>query len=180
MAFTDGADATGPSIDGTAGNDAGAAPSGPGPGAGGQPPGAPPAGGGPILASLARRMKGPQVSAPGPGDHASSMTMVTNALGMLNAAIPGLPTGSPIYKDVLKAAQSLSRHIGQTTPTAGVQATQLQDLLKNIVKNAMLQRIMGQQKQVPGQSGGDQPSAPSPIPGAAAQAPMPSTPLPGA
>lgn len=180
MAFTDGADATGPSIDGGAGNDGGMAPSGPGPGAGGQPPGAPPAGGGPILASLARRMKGPQTSAPGPGDHASSMTMVTNALGMLQQALPGLPPGSPIHKDTLKALTSLSRHVGQTTPTSGVQATQLQDLLRNVVKNALLQRVMGQAKQTPGQSGGDQPSAPSPIPGAAAQAPMPSTPLPGA
>lgn len=177
MAFTDGADAVGPNIDGTAGT--GQGPSGPGPGAGGQPGGAP-QGGGPILAALARRMQGPQVSAPGPGDNASSMTMVMNAIGMLNQAIPGLQPGSPIYKDVLKAAQALSRHAPQGTPTAGVQATQLQDLLRNIMKNAMLQRIMAQQRGQPGAGGGDQPAGPSPLPGAASQAPMPSTPLPGA
>lgn len=178
MAFTDGADATGPNIDSSAGG--GEAPSGAGPGPGGQPPGAPEPGGGPILAALARRAKGPQVSAPGPGDQASSMTMVMNAIGMLQSALPGLQPGSPIHKDVLKATQALSRHAAQSTPSGGVQANQLQDLLRNVVKNALLQRIMGQQKQVPGQAGGDQPSGPSPLPGAAAQAPMPSTPLPGA
>lgn len=178
MAFTDGADATGPNIDASAGG--GEAPSGPGPGA--QPP--QPAGGGPVLASIARRMQGPQVSAPGPGDQASAMTMVINALGMLQQALPGLQVGTPIHRDVLKGIQSISRHAPQSTPTAGVQATQLQDLLRNVVKNALLQRIMSQQRpQQPGGVGGggsDQPGGPSPLPGAAAQAPMPSTALPGA
>lgn len=179
MAFTDsaggGADDIGPNVDGTAQGP----PSGPGPGAQGGPPG----GGGPILASLARRMRGPQTSAPGPGDQASSMTMVMNAIGMLNQAIAGLNPATPIYQDVLKAAQRLSKHVPQSTPTSGVQATQLQDLLRNVVRNALLQRIMGQQSQKGGGQGGpnpDQPAGPSPLPGAAAQAPMPSTPLPGA
>jgi hypothetical protein len=177
MAFTDGADAVGPQIDSSAGG--GEGPSGPGPGAGGQPGGAPP-GGGPILASLAKRMQGPQTSAPGPGDQASAMTMVTTALGMLNQAIPGLQPGQPIYRDVLRAAQMLSKHAAQGGPGAGVQATQLQDLLRNVMKNALLSRIMGQQQQKPGGGSPDQPAGASPLPGASAQAPMPSTPLPGA
>jgi hypothetical protein len=171
MSMTDGADAVGPQIDSSSGG--GEAPSGPGPGAQGMPQG------GPIIAALARRMRGPQTSAPGPGDQASSITMVTNALGMLNQAIPGLQPGSPVYRDVLRAAQMLSKHAAQGAPGAGVQATQLQDLLRNVLKNSLLARVMSQQKQQPG--GGEAgPAGASPVPGASQQAPMPSTPLPGA
>jgi hypothetical protein len=170
--MADGADTIGPGLDTGEGGDA---PSGPGPAPQGMPPG-----GGPILNSIARRQQGPQVSAPGPGDTASSMTMIMQAIAMLQQALPGLPPGSPAHKDVLKAAQALSRHAPQGAPAAGVQQTQLQDLLKNVVKNALLQRIMANQGQPqPGQGGGG-PGGPSPMPGAAQQAPMPSTPLPGA
>lgn len=155
---------------------------------GGPPPtpeaggGGPPQGGGPILAALANRQRGPQVSAPGPGDQANSMTMLMQAIGLMQQALPGLQPGTPIQQDALKAVQRLSKHVPQGAPGAGVQRTQLEDLLRNIVKNALLQRIMGQQRQGQGgpPGGPDQPAGPSPLPGAAAQAPMPATPLPGA
>jgi hypothetical protein len=118
------------------------------------------------------------VSAPGPGDTAHSMTLIMQAVGMIQQALPGLPQGSPIHKDALSAATRLSRHANQGQPTAGVQQTQLQDLLRNVVRNALLQRIMGQSgNQGPPQAG---PSAPSPMGAASAAPPMPSTPLPGA
>lgn len=130
-----------------------------------------PQGGGPLLASLAGRQRGSQVSAPGPGDVASSMNMITTAIGMIQQALPGLQPGTPIQQDALKAVQRLSKHVPQGAPTVGVQKTNLEDLLRNLVKNALLQRIMGQRQQ---QGGGGQ------QPGAMPQAPMPSTPLPGA
>src|SRR5262245_7154811 len=142
--------------------------------AGGGAAGRPPQGGGPILAALSRRQTGPQVSAPGPGDQASSMTMVMNGLALIQQALPGLQPGSPVHRDALRALNSLSKHVGQGAATAGVQQTQLQDLLKNTVRNALLQKIMGQQAQQ--QGGGAVPGAPA---GAMPQAPMPSTPLPG-
>lgn len=172
--MADGADEIGPNIDATA---EGAAPSGPGPGA--VPGGAPP-GGGPILNALARGMRGPQVSAPGPGDQASSLTMLMQAMGMLQQALPGLQPGSPVHKDVLKAVQSLARHAPQGAPGGGVQQTQLQDLLKSVVKNALLQRIMSQQKPQNPSAAGAMPAGRSPLPAAMSPAPMPSTPLPGA
>ncbi|HEY2530269.1 MAG TPA: hypothetical protein VGJ20_20425 [Xanthobacteraceae bacterium] len=147
--------------------------------------GGPPQGGGPILAAIANRQRGPQPSAPGPGDQANSMTMLMQAIGLMQQALPGLQPGTPIQQDALKAVQRLSKHVPQGAPGAGVQRTQLEDLLRNIVKNALLQRIMGQQRQGQGQGSGapggaGQPAGPSPLPGAAAQAPMPATPLPGA
>src|SRR5215475_964559 len=153
-------------------------PPGPDPDAAGQgAAGGPPQRRGPILAALSRRQTGPQVSAPGPGDQASSITMVTNALALLQQALPGLMPGSPVHRDALRALNSLSRHVGQGGgTTAGVQQTQLHDLLRNTVRNALLQKIMGQQAGGP-QGGGPAPPMPG---GAPAQAPMPSTPLPGA
>lgn len=135
-----------------------------------------PQGGGPILASIANRQRGPQVSAPGPGDQASSMTMLMQAIGLMQSALAGLQPGTPIQQDALRAVQRLSRHVPQGAPAAGVQRTQLEDLLRNIVKNVLLQRIMGQRNQQGAPGGGGA----SPIPGAMPQAPMPSTPLPGA
>lgn len=135
-------------------------------------PGNAPPGGGPVLASLARRQQGPQPSAPGPGDQASSLTMIQNALGMMQQALAGLQPGTPVHRDVLRALQSLSRHMAQGQPTAGVQQTQLQDLLRNVMRNALLSRVMGQQQQGQQDQGGPA--------GAMPQAPMPSTPLPGA
>lgn len=137
----------------------GAAPSPPTPGGG--------PGGNPVLASLARQQQGPQPSAPGPGDQAASMSQVQTALGMLNSALPGL-LGTPIHQHVLRTVQLLSKHMAQGQPTAGVQQTQIQDLLRNVVKNSMLSKIMGQQQQGGGEGGAMSP------------APMPSTPLPGA
>ena len=78
----------------------------------------------------------------------------------------GLPPGSPLHRDALKAASSLSRHLPQGAPTQGVQLTGIKDLIRQIGQSGFLQNIM-QQRAGPG-------------PGAQQQAPMPSTPLPGA
>jgi hypothetical protein len=147
---------------------------------GGQPN--PPQGGGPILAALANRQRGHQVSAPGPGDTASSMSLVQHAIGMLSQALPGLEPGTPIQQDVLKATQRLSKHVqGSATLGSGQQKTHLMDMLASLAKNFILQNIMGQQRGAGGGAGapqgGGQQSGP---PGAMASAPMPSTPLPGA
>jgi hypothetical protein len=98
------------------------------------------------------------------------MTMLMQAVGMMNKALPGL-LGHPAYQDVLRGLQRISRHLPQGSPALGVQRTQLQDLLQNVVKNAMLSRIAGQQRPQSGASP-DQPAG-------AAPAPMPSTPMPG-
>ena len=168
----DGADIVGSQGADATANPGGDVPSGPPQAAG------PPQGGGPIIAALARRQRGPQVSAPGPGDQASAITMLMQAVGMIQQALPGLQPGTPMHRDALQAAQRLSRHANQGQPTAGVQQTQLMDLLKNVMRNALLQRIMSQQGGQGPQRGG--PAGASPGPAASAAPPMPSTPLPGA
>lgn len=172
MAIGDEADVVGsPGADATAS----AGPAGPpaGPPGGGQPPG-----GGPLLAALSRMQRGPQVSAPGPGDQAKSQTLILQAVGFIQQALSGLQPGTPLHKDALQAVTRLSRHLNQGQPTAGVQQTSLQDLLRNVMRNAMAQRMIAQQPSQ-GPPTGQQGPAASPL-AAIGQAPMPSTPMPGA
>lgn len=132
------------------------------------PPGAPGPGG--MLAAMARNRQGPQISAPGPGNQADAMNKLNTAIHMIQEAALGLLPGSPLHRDALRAASSLSRHLGGAggmAPAAGIQKTQLGDMFRDTVKSMLLQKIMGQR----GQGG---------APGGAAQPPpMPSTPLPG-
>lgn len=130
------------------------------------PPGGPGPGG--MLAALARNRQGPQISAPGPGNQADSMNKLQTAIQMIQEAALGLPPGSPLHRDALKAASSLSRHLGGASgmaPGAGIQKTQLSDMFRDTVKHMLLQRIMASRGGGPG--------------GGGAQPPMPSTPLPG-
>ena len=127
-------------------------------------PGGPPGAGGPpspVLAALARARGGAQPTAPGMGTQANSLMQVKQAVDMLQTALPGLGVGSEAHTAVLNALRQLSRHIPQGAPTAGTQQTQLQDMMRNTIRNALLQRVMAQQ------GGGAQPMAPStPLPGA--------------
>ena len=167
MAFTDSAD-NGPQDPQDPGD------AGPPGAAGPAPPPGPPQGGGGILAALSRRQQQPSVSAPGPGNFASGLMMLKNAVDMLQNALPSLPAGSQQHKDVLKSLTTLSRHLPQGAPTAGVQQTQLGDMLRNTIRNALMQRIMSQR------GGGGTPGGPGPTAPGAPQPPPPSTPLPGA
>lgn len=156
----------------TGGQDAGGAPPG---GGGGGPPGAPP-GGGPILAMLGRQQSSPPVTAPGPGNMANGMMLMTQAHGLLTQALQNFPPGTPQWKDVHKSLGMIAKHMSQGPPGAGVQQTQLGDMLKNVVKNALLQKIMQSRSQSIGGGGGPGGDPASSVPGI----PAPSTPLPGA
>jgi hypothetical protein len=94
---------------------------------------------------------------------------IKSAIDLLQQSLGGLPAGENSHRDVLNALRQLSRHLPQGSPTVGVQQTQLGDLLRSTMRNAILQKIMG------GQGGGGAPGG-----GQGPQPPMPSTPLPGA
>lgn len=158
------------------GNEPDSTPQGPGgpgaPGGGGAPPGGPPQGGGPILAMLGKQQTSPPVTAPGPGNMANGMNLMTQAHGLLTQALQNFPPGSPQWKDVHKSLGMIAKHMAQTAPDAGVQQTNLLDMVQRVAKNALLQRIMQQKG-----GGGGEPGGPgSGMPGS----PNPATPLPGA
>lgn len=139
---------------------------------GGAAPGdaGPPMGrGGGVLPMLQRQQQGPPPSAPGQGNQADSMMKIQTAVQMIEQALGGIDKTSQFYQSAVKALRDLSRHMGPAgQPTAGVQMTQMGDLFRGLMKNALLSRLMGQQ----GGQGGEVTGAPQP--------PQPSTPLPGA
>lgn len=122
---------------------------------------------------LGRQQNSPPVTAPGPGNMAQGMMLMTNAHGLLTQALSNFPAGSPQWKDVHKALGMIAKHMSQGAPAAGVQQTQLGDMLKSVVRNALLQKIMQSRSQSPGGAPGEPGSA---MPGV----PSPATPLPGA
>ena len=167
----------GPSI--TEAPEQGGAPAPGGPPGGGQ--GGPPGGGAhPLLAALAQRQGQPQISIPGQGDQASSMTMVMNAVGMLSQALPGL-MGSPLHAEVAGIISRLGKRVNRNAaPTIGVQRTQLDGLRQALGRNALLAMLMQQQQAQGGQQGGQPGGQDQGVPPGAAPSPMPSTPFPGA
>lgn len=147
-------------IDGApAPDDAGTSP-GAGPGAG---PGGPPQGDGGLLTALRQQQQGPAPSVPGPGNQANSLLLLKNGIDLIQQALGGLEAGTPVHRDALNALNRLTRHLAQGAPTAGVQQTQLGDLMRMVMRSALLGNLQRQQRGGQGQ-----------------QAPMPSTPLPGA
>lgn len=175
MAFTDSADNAPP--DDAAGASAAGGGAGGGPAGGGPPP---PPGGGPILAALARNQMQPPVSMPGPGNMAQGLMMLKQAVDMIHSALPNLEPGSKPYTDATKALTAISRHLPQGAPTAGVQATQLGDMLRKTQQNALLQRLMAQRQQGQGGQGGGGQQPPQGGGGGMPAGPAPSMPLPGA
>lgn len=154
-------------------------------GGGSPPPGGPPPGGGPILAMLGRQQMSPPVTAPGPGNMAQGMMMLTQAHGLLTQALQNFPAGTPQWKATHRAIGDLGKHMSQDAPGAGVQQTQLGDMLKSVVRNALLQKIMQSRGQGggPGSPSGGPPSGGGAPPGGGPEqggAPPPSMPLPGA
>ena len=116
------------------------------------------------------------------GNMAQGLMMLKTAVDMLQQALPQLASGSQQHKDAVQAIGRLARHLPQGAPTAGAQQTQLQDLLRSTMRNALLQKLMGQ-RGGQGQGAGP-PGTPEggggPPGGGDDQAPPPSTPLPGA
>jgi hypothetical protein len=104
------------------------------------------------------------------------MGLLRTAIGLMQQALHGFPSGSQQNRDVLRALQQLSRHIPQADATSGSEVTQLRDLIRNAMQAPFLQRILGQQL---GGAGGGGPGGGG-AGGGQAPAPMPSTPLPGA
>jgi hypothetical protein len=156
--------------------DPGGPPTPTGPPAGDPNNAGPPGGGGPILAALSQQRNQPQVSAPGPGNQADAMMKVKSALDLLGNALPSLGAGTPIYTATLNAMRQLSKHVAEGAPTAGVQQTMLQDLLRGTIQRALFSRMMGQRAAQGQEQNPNQPAGPSPQ---MAQAPMPSMALPG-
>lgn len=101
-----------------------------------------------------------------PGLAAKALAQVGEAIRILTLALPNVPPGTPVHKDVLDTISKLSKHVPAGDQTHGVQMTALQDLQRNASQNAMLQQVM----RAGGQPSGGAPggAAPNPMGGMAA------------
>ena len=99
--------------------------------------GAPSPGGMPGMAAP-RPNLGP-VSQPqgNPGNVASAMVDVKNALNLLQRALPNIPMGSPIHADILKTVSSLSKHAQDAGGDHSLQMQSLLSMVKSMGQNPM-------------------------------------------
>lgn len=83
---------------------------------------------------------------PNPGDMAQGLTIIGNAVQMLQTALPLFPIGDEMQKAVIDSIQKLSKIAPASAQVPGVQATNLQGLAQDAQRNQLmvaLQRAMG-------------------------------------
>ncbi len=100
-----------------------------------------------------------------PGKSANALAKAREAIKLLEAVLPELPTGSEPYKAVLSSIQGLSKHISPSDEVPGIQQTALRDLQQNAGKSAMMQQVMNS---MGGAAGGAPGGGAAPPPGAGA------------
>jgi hypothetical protein len=131
-----------------------------------------------MLAALMRSRGGQQPSAPGQGNQADALTRLKNAVELIESSLGGLDKGSRPYQAAIDSLRRLTRFLPQGAGAMGVQQTDLLNIMRGLMRNAMLQQIIqnrGGAQAAPGAADqGAGPAGPD-----EASAPMPSTPLPG-
>lgn len=106
-----------------------------------------------------------------PGLAAKALAQVGEAIRILEMALPNIPPGTPVHKDVLDCIQKLAKQVPAGDQTHGVQMTALADLTRNAQQSQMLQSVMRQQQPGAGgppPGGGAPGGAPGGMPGMAA------------
>jgi hypothetical protein len=93
------------------------------------------------------RSQGMQPSAQGPGNEADGMNDLHVAVQAIQRALGKLRVGGRGHTQAVNALRQLSRVIGsgEGAPTAGIMQTNLMDLLRGVMRNAMQQRLMANQ-----------------------------------
>lgn len=101
---------------------------------------------------------------PNPGIMANSLSMVGNAVQMLQKALQDIPIGSEEQKAVIDSIQKLSKIAPPSAQVPGVQANNLRGLEQEATEGAMLSALL-RNMQAQGQRPGASPSPAAP-PGA--------------
>ena len=99
-----------------------------------------------------------------PGNVASAMMQVKNAVEMLQKALPSIPMGTPLHEKVLKVTSELAKELSQTGGGEN-QALQLQSLVQQLRSQSQQQPMSALSKLSP-----SQPSSPAMPPAADAPA----------
>lgn len=103
-----------------------------------------------------------------PGANAAAIAQVREAVRILQMALPNLPMGDPLHKEVTRAIGGLAKHAPAAEAAPGVQNSALLDLQRNAQQQQPLMALM-RMAQMHAQQG--QPGAPAPGGAPAAAAP---------
>lgn len=81
-----------------------------------------------------------------PGNNAAAVAKLLQAVKIMEAALPELPTGTPIYKATLSAITSISKHAPEAEAQPGIQKTALRDLQQTQQQQAPMEALMRMMK----------------------------------
>lgn len=77
-----------------------------------------------------------------PGTNANALAQVREAIKLMEAVLPNLPTGSEPYKAILDSIQKLSKHITPSDENPGIQKTALRGIAQQAEQSQQMQALM--------------------------------------
>lgn len=87
-----------------------------------------------------------------PGNAASAMLEVRNAVQMLEKALPGIPMGSPLHEKIMKVTSELVKELSQGDENQALQMQSLVQMMRSAGQQqpiSALSRMYPQQGQAP-------------------------------
>ena len=75
------------------------------------------------------------------GNQVQAMSLVRNALEMLQKALPMIPMGSPAHADLLKAVASISKHMEHDAGNKGVDLQSLLQMARQASQQSPIQAL---------------------------------------
>src|SRR6266404_4053904 len=106
-----------------------------------------------------------------PGQAASGLSQVREAIKILEKALPGFGQGSQHYSTLLSAMQSLNKMVPPSAEVPGLQATTAQGLMQDANKNAAMAALKSAGSPAGAGAGAPPGGGPSPMAGAASAMP---------
>lgn len=123
-------------------------------------PGQPPS---PTMSPAPANVGGPAVPQGNQGNAVQAMSLVRNALEMLQKALPLIPMGSPQHSDLLKAVSSISKHMDSSEGNKGVDIQSLLQMARQASQQSPVQALNRMHPPAPNAP----PAMPTPPPAAA-------------
>jgi hypothetical protein len=78
---------------------------------------------------------------PNNGNAAAAMPKVHNAVQMLQDALPAVPMGTELHTAILKAIESISKHMSQNDQSQGLDMQSMIQMMKNASQQAPMQAL---------------------------------------
>lgn len=77
-----------------------------------------------------------------PGEAANAMSVVREALNLLNQSLSKIPVGSEVYRAISGAIDKLGKHLSPSDEVPGVQKNTISNLSRDAQQSASMQALM--------------------------------------